>query len=65
VQVDGRHLPEPYVVHRGGRPGTFQVPACDLLLLGDHRARSDDARTWREPNVPIDAVLGRVVSRGT
>lgn len=61
VRVAGRDLAEPYVVHRGGRSGTFEVPAGHLLLLGDNRALSADARVWREPYVPVSAVLGRVV----
>ncbi len=64
VQVSGHDLAEPYVLHRGGRSGTFDVPAGHLLLLGDHRARSSDARVWRDPYVPVSAVLGRVVGRG-
>ena len=64
VLVAGHDLAEPYVVHRGGPSGTFQVPAGHLLLLGDNRARSSDARTWREPYVPLGAVLGRVSGVG-
>lgn len=63
VQVSGRDLVEPYVVHRGGRPGVFHVPAGHLLLLGDNRTGSSDARAWREPYLPVTAVLGRVVGR--
>ena len=61
VHVAGHDLAEPYVLHWGGGPGEFQVPAGHLLLLGDNRARSSDARVWREPYVPVRAVLGRVV----
>lgn len=63
VRVAGHHLVEPYVLHRGGRAGAFQVPAGHLLLLGDNRARSSDARVWSEPYVPVSAVRGRVVGR--
>jgi signal peptidase I len=64
VQVAGHDLPEPYVVHRGGRPSAFDVPTGHLLLLGDNRARSSDARMWRQPYVPVSAVLGRVLRHG-
>lgn len=63
VQVAGHVLAETYVVHTGGRPRRFHVPAGHLLLLGDNRAHSSDARVWREPYLPISAVGGRVVRR--
>ncbi len=62
VVVAGQRLDEPYVVHRGGPAArSFDVPAGHLLLLGDNRALSSDARVWRAPYVPVTAVLGRVV----
>lgn len=64
IQVSGHALAEPYVVHRGGRSGTFDVPVGHLLLLGDNRTHSSDARVWRVPYLPVSAVLGRVVRRG-
>lgn len=64
IQVAGRDLLEPYVVHSGGRPRRFEVPAGHMLLLGDNRAHSSDARVWREPYVPVSAVVGRVVQFG-
>ncbi|WP_424347532.1 signal peptidase I [Kocuria sp. CH-021] len=62
IRVDGRPVAEPYVVHPGGPCGVFRVPAGRLLLLGDHRARSSDSRTWREPYLPVRAVRGRVLT---
>lgn len=65
VVVAGLRLDEPYVVHPGGPAGRpFDVPPGHLLLLGDNRARSSDARAWRSPYVPVAAVLGRVVRPG-
>lgn len=61
VVVDGHCLDEPYVAHRGGPPRVFDVPPDQLLLLGDNRSASSDARVWREPYVPVRAVRGRVV----
>ncbi len=65
IQVDGRHVAERYVAHWGGKAGVFDVPTGHLLLLGDNRAASSDARSWREPYLPESAVIGRVVRRGT
>ena len=61
VRVAGHDLVEPHVGHRGGPPGAFEVPAGHLLLLGDNRAHSSDARVWREPYLPISAVQGRII----
>ena len=63
VVVAGLRLDEPYVVLAGGPAGrrSFDVPPGHLLLLGDNRARSSDARSWHSPYVPVGAVLGRVV----
>lgn len=60
VSVDGRALDEPYAsasVYRG----TFDVPAGHYLLLGDHRDASDDARSWPEPFVARDRIVGRLL----
>lgn len=64
VRVDGVVLAEPYVGARGGPAGVFEVPDGHLLLLGDNRAGSSDARSWRRPFLPVTAVRGRVVTRG-
>lgn len=64
VTIDGDRLSEPYVVRRGGPSGAFDVPDGHVLLLGDNRALSSDARVWRQPYVPVSAVLGRVVRPG-
>lgn len=61
VEVDGRPVAEPYVVHPGGPTGSFDVPEGHLLLLGDNRARSSDSRSWRQPYLPLAAVRGTVL----
>ena len=60
VRVNGKRLPEPYVTRRGGPSGSFDVPDGHVLLLGDNRARSRDSRSWRQPYLPIEALLGTV-----
>lgn len=63
VRVDGAVLAEPYVVRAGGRSGGFEVPAGQLLLLGDNRAASDDSRSWKQPYLSARSVRGVVLSR--
>ena len=60
--VDGIPVPEPYVVHPGGRGGSFQVPHGHLLLLGDNRVCSNDSRHWHSPYLPLTAVRGTVLT---
>lgn len=40
---------------------TFNVPAGHLFLLGDNRAVSSDSRKWRQPYLPVDSVVGKVI----
>lgn len=62
VDVDGVRLVEPYAT-RSVYSGTFAVPAEHYLLLGDNRDGSDDARSWREPYLHRDALVGRLTAR--
>lgn len=42
------------------------MPPGTVLLLGDNRPQSCDARLWAaagEPFTPLEAVVGRVVTR--
>lgn len=61
VRVDGRLLAQPYARPARGPTATYAVPEGRLFLLGDNRAASSDSRTWREPYLPVEAVVGRVV----
>ena len=62
VTVDGRPLDEPYASPSVFR-GTFTVPRNHYLLLGDNRDASDDARSWQQPYLPREALVGRLVGR--
>ena len=66
VSVNGSVLVEPYLfAETPGEPpqptvatqDTWTVPAGGLFLLGDHRAVSEDSRTFG--TVPISSVIGR------
>lgn len=69
VSIDGHLLAEPYARGASGAAGsdqgaattTYAVPAGRLWLLGDNRAASSDSRAWRQPYLPEDAVVGKVV----
>lgn len=65
VWVNGEELSEPYAWRGFGSGGTFEVPTGSLFLLGDNRARSSDSRAWRQPYLPVDAVLGTVIRFGS
>jgi signal peptidase I len=67
VCVDGQLLAEPYARHPTRPvtgPATYAVPEGSLFLLGDNRAASSDSRTWRQPCLREDALVGRVVWLG-
>jgi signal peptidase I len=59
VSVDGRVLAEPYATPSTYH-GRFTVPAGHYLLLGDNRDASDDARSWRQPYLRRDQLVGRI-----
>ncbi len=64
VLIDGTPLAEPYVAHRGGPTGVYQVPADSYFVLGDNRALSSDSRAWKRPFVPRSALKGISIGVG-
>jgi signal peptidase I len=64
VYINGVALEEPYISTDGGGgteplDGTteWDVPAGQVLVMGDHRSRSVDSRSFGP--VPVDQVIGR------
>ena len=54
VYVNGEKIKEDYVKYPGGKTDMhFNVPEGKLLMLGDNRSNSDDARYWDNPYVDI------------
>jgi signal peptidase I len=59
LEVDGRHVPEPYLPGGSGAGELdLQLGPAQYLVLGDHRAASTDGRDFGP--VGADAVVGRV-----
>ncbi|MGD7732204.1 signal peptidase I [Propionibacteriaceae bacterium G57] len=55
-------LPGDWVVFdKDGRAHRHQVGDGGVFLVGDNREQSSDSRRWGRPDVPVGAVLGRVV----
>ncbi|MDO5692124.1 MAG: signal peptidase I [Pseudomonadota bacterium] len=63
VHINGQPLAEPYA-SRSVFTHTFHVPAGHYLLLGDHRDASSDSRSWRQPYIAREALVGHVIGRG-
>jgi len=70
VYVNDRKLAEPYLFNEGGvaQPtdpsagiSSWEVPAGQLFVMGDHRAVSQDSRVFGP--IPVSSVLGRAFVR--
>lgn len=66
VYIDGELLEEDYLkelwVNNVG-PYEFQVPEDSYFMMGDNRNTSADARSWIQPYVSKDLILGKAVLR--
>lgn len=63
VYINGAKLSEPYVVGKtwGNLAGDdFLVPEGCVLVMGDNREDSADARYWNNPYLPVSNIKGRV-----
>lgn len=69
VVVDSAELGRVIVKRVAGLPGdqlrldgkVHSVPTDHLFLVGDNRSRSSDSRSWRQPYISVDQVLGRAI----
>jgi len=67
VYIDGEELEEPYIgqisagdLNMREYDGiTYQVPEGKYFMLGDNRRNSFDSRTWNDPFVPRENIIGK------
>lgn len=59
VFINGAPLEEPYAAASRFN-GTFDVPDGHYLLLGDNRDASTDSRSWDQPYLSRDQLVGRL-----
>jgi signal peptidase I len=59
VWIDGAHLDEPWPTVPGGPEGSFDVPEHTIFVLGDNRRASSDSRSWRDPYISLERIVGR------
>lgn len=62
IYLDGELLDEPYVAEfsRDSCPETVVPEGC-YIVLGDHRANSNDARFWDDPFIRREDLLARAM----
>ncbi len=60
VYVNGQLLHEPYVKNVGQESSReYQVPVDCYFVLGDNRENSIDSRSWENPYVEEDRIVGK------
>lgn len=58
VFINGTEYKEDYVKNPSDKEASFQVPDGKYVMLGDNRARSNDARYWNNPYIDGDSIEG-------
>lgn len=63
LYLNGQIASEPYLADGTytSEDGTYNVPEGKLLLLGDNRENSLDARYWSDPYVDVEDVKARIL----
>lgn len=59
VFVNNVKLDEYYVKYTDNREGDYTVPEGEYFFLGDYREHSFDSRSWNDPFIPAEDVLGK------
>lgn len=58
VYINGELKDEPYVKNPDDKQASFVVPEGKYLMLGDNRAKSNDARYWNNPYIDGTNIQG-------
>ncbi|MGD9567016.1 MAG: signal peptidase I [Sedimentibacter sp.] len=59
VFVNNDKLDEYYVKYPDNREGNYKVPEGEYFFLGDYREHSYDSRSWNDPFIPAEDILGK------
>lgn len=59
VWVNKIQIKESYVINKGGKIGSFNVPSGKYLFLGDNRADSYDSRYWVNSYISSADIQGK------
>ncbi|MBN2285101.1 MAG: signal peptidase I [Tissierellales bacterium] len=63
IFINDEKLDEPYAVQGNQKEQYFQVPEGSYFFLGDNRPYSLDARSWQNPYISEEDILGVAVFR--
>ena len=64
VYIDGEVLEEDYIKETTiGDFGPYEVPEGCYFMMGDNRNNSQDARFWRNPYIPDERMIAKVLLR--
>ena len=58
VYINGTEYKEDYVKNPSDKEASFKVPDGKYVMLGDNRARSNDARYWNNPYIDGSSIEG-------
>ncbi|KUK73126.1 MAG: Signal peptidase I [Clostridiales bacterium 38_11] len=63
VYTNGSQIDEPYAKNTPQKPQIFNVPEGTYFFMGDNRGSSHDARSWVNPYIPENKLMGIALFR--